>query len=229
MSPPPYGPSPTPARSSVALFAVLAGLVLVGLTAAAGFFLLFRGAASNTRGVPVRAAPPEPIPPAPVAIPSPPPPSPLPPPVMPAPPVVPAPPPVAEPGPAVVREEPISVSGLLSPEAIRRVVRRNLRQVNRCYEEGLAREPGLAGRLLIRFVIGQSGSVLSVSVAESQIALPSVGECVASAVRAWRFPAPEGGGVVTVNYPFTLTSGDAPRPSPRSPPRSQPDLGDLGL
>jgi len=32
-----------------------------------------------------------------------------------------------------------------------------------------------------------------------------LGECVASAVRRWQFPAPEGGGAVTVNYPFDLS------------------------
>jgi hypothetical protein len=31
---------------------------------------------------------------------------------------------------------------------------------------------------------------------------------VANAVRRWQFPSPEGGGVVTVNYPFNLQPAD---------------------
>jgi hypothetical protein len=41
-------------------------------------------------------------------------------------------------------------------------------------------------------------------VAESSVAVPSVGTCIANAVRRWQFPSPEGGGIVTVNYPFNL-------------------------
>lgn len=107
-----------------------------------------------------------------------------------------------------VRAAPPSVSGLLSPEAIRRVVLRNLGQVNRCYEQGLATSPNIAGRVVVRFVIGGSGTVVGSSVANSSIAIPSVGECIANAVRRWQFPAPEGNGVVTVNYPFNLQPAD---------------------
>ena len=39
---------------------------------------------------------------------------------------------------------------------------------------------------------------------ESNLAVSSVGQCISNAVRRWQFPTPEGGGVVTVNYPFTL-------------------------
>lgn len=107
-----------------------------------------------------------------------------------------------------VRASPPSVSGLLSPEAIRRVVLRNLGQVNRCYEQGLSTNPNIAGRVVIRFVIGAAGTVMASSVGDSSIPVPSVGECVANAVRRWQFPSPEGGGIVTVNYPFNLQPAD---------------------
>jgi TonB family protein len=107
-----------------------------------------------------------------------------------------------------VRAAPPTVSGLLSPEAIRRVVLRNLGQVNRCYEQGLSTNPNIAGRVVIRFVIGATGTVMASSVGDSSIPVPSVGECVANAVRRWQFPSPEGGGVVTVNYPFNLQPAD---------------------
>jgi hypothetical protein len=103
-----------------------------------------------------------------------------------------------------VRAAPPQVTGLLSPEAIRRVVLRNLGQVAHCHEQGLAQNPALEGRVVIRFIIGGNGSVMGSQVQESNVAVPSVSTCIAGAVRRWQFPAPEGGGIVTVNYPFNL-------------------------
>ncbi len=107
-----------------------------------------------------------------------------------------------------VRAAPPDISGLLSPEAIRRVVLRNLGQVNHCHEQGLATNPNAAGRVTVRFVIGGTGSVMASGVAGSTYPIQSVGDCIANAVRRWQFPAPEGGGVVTVNYPFNLQPPD---------------------
>ena len=104
----------------------------------------------------------------------------------------------------LVRAAPPTVSGLLSPEAIRRVVLRNLGQVAHCHEQGLAQNPNLEGRVVVRFIIGGEGTVLGSNVAESSVAVPSVAQCIANAVRRWQFPSPEGGGIVTVNYPFNL-------------------------
>ncbi len=103
-----------------------------------------------------------------------------------------------------VRAAPPQVTGLLSPEAIRRVVLRNLGQVAHCHEQGLAQNPTLEGRVVIRFIIGGTGTVMGSTVQESNVAVPSVSTCIANAVRRWQFPSPEGGGVVTVNYPFNL-------------------------
>lgn len=104
----------------------------------------------------------------------------------------------------IVRAPAPSVIGLLSPEAIRRVVLRNLPQVIHCHEQGLVQNPTLEGRVVVRFIIGGEGTILGSTVAESNVAVPSVGQCISNAVRRWQFPAPEGGGIVTVNYPFNL-------------------------
>jgi TonB family protein len=103
-----------------------------------------------------------------------------------------------------VRPTAPTVIGLLSPESIRRVVIRNLPQVIHCHEQGLVQNPALEGRVVVRFVIGAEGTVMATGITESNLAVPSVGQCISSAVRRWQFPAPEGGGIVTVNYPFTL-------------------------
>jgi TonB family protein len=104
----------------------------------------------------------------------------------------------------LVRAAPPTVTGLLSPEAIRRVVLRNLGQVAHCHEQGLAQNPNLEGRVVIRFVIGGTGTVIGSNVGDNSTGIASVGDCIANAVRRWQFPSPEGGGIVTVNYPFNL-------------------------
>ncbi len=123
---------------------------------------------------------------------------------------------------------------LLAPDAIRRVVLRNIGQVNHCHETGLAANPNAAGRVMVRFEIGPSGRVTSSSVSESTYPIPGVGECIAEAVRRWRFPEPEGEGVVTVNYPFNLQGGDEESPaaqgrSGRSVGRSHRGAAESGM
>lgn len=99
-------------------------------------------------------------------------------------------------------EEP---SGGLSADAIRRVVARNISQVRHCYEQGLQRDPSLAGRVTVAFIIGPNGAVLSSRADASGIADPGVAGCVGSSVRRWSFPQPEGGRTVSVRFPFTLS------------------------
>lgn len=98
--------------------------------------------------------------------------------------------------------------GSLDRGAIRRVVVRNLGQVRRCYETALAEVPTAEGRVAVRWVIGGDGAVIAATVTDNATGSAGLGECVASAVRRWQFPAPEGGGVVTVNYPFDLSVAD---------------------
>lgn len=96
------------------------------------------------------------------------------------------------------------VSGALAPDAVRRVVMRNARQISRCYERALARSPDLQGRIVVHFVIAGQGLVTSAIITEDSVPNPALRQCVTNAVRAWRFPATEGGEAVTVDYPFVL-------------------------
>lgn len=104
----------------------------------------------------------------------------------------------------LVRLSAATVLGALPSEVVRRVVMRHVAEVRYCYERGLMVTPTLEGRVIVRFVISPAGSVLSSTIAESTLATPLVEQCVATAVRRWMFPSPEGGGIVTVSYPFTF-------------------------
>jgi hypothetical protein len=107
-----------------------------------------------------------------------------------------------------VTARPPQVSAGISPEVIRRVVLRNLSQVNRCYEQGLSTNPHAAGRVSVRFVIAPGGSVLGAAVADDTVGIPAVGECIAGAVRRWNFTVPADSGAITVTYPFSLLPAD---------------------
>lgn len=91
---------------------------------------------------------------------------------------------------------------------IRRVVRSHLEDVRLCYNEGLAGDPGLGGRVVLQFGIGPEGTVTKVVIVSSD---PEAGDfvpgCIAAGLQTWRFPAPSGGGSVVVTYPFLLQPG----------------------
>jgi TonB family protein len=98
------------------------------------------------------------------------------------------------------------VRGSLSREVIRRVIRRHINEVRFCYEQELNQRPDLEGRVLVSFIISATGAVQSAAVGNSTINNSRVESCITQAVRRWTFPAPDGGGVVGVNYPFVLSS-----------------------
>jgi TonB family protein len=103
-----------------------------------------------------------------------------------------------------VRSGGAEVRGSLSKEVIRRVVHRHINEVKFCYEQQLNARPDLQGRVTTKFVISPTGSVQSAMVDSSTLRNEAVESCIVRAVRRWTFPAPDGGGVVVVNYPFLL-------------------------
>ena len=105
-----------------------------------------------------------------------------------------------------IRSGTADVRGSLSREVIRRVIQRHINEVRFCYEQELNQRPDLEGRVTVSFIISPTGAVQSSAVASSTLRNQTVETCVAGAVRRWTFPAPDGGGIVVVNYPFMLQS-----------------------
>lgn len=99
--------------------------------------------------------------------------------------------------------------GSLSKETIRRVINRHIAEVRYCYESQLNSRPDLQGRVAIKFVISPTGAVMNADVASSDVGSDRVDKCIADTLRRIDFPAPEGGGLVFVTYPFVLSqTGD---------------------
>src|SRR5262249_40363330 len=97
------------------------------------------------------------------------------------------------------------VIGRLPPEIIQRIVRANFGRFRSCYENALLHDPGLAGRVTVRFLIGRDGAVSSVQDGGSNLPNPEVVSCVLRAFYGLSFPQPEGG-VVTVSYPIVFAN-----------------------
>lgn len=94
------------------------------------------------------------------------------------------------------------IMGSLDREVVRRVVRTHTAQVRYCYERRLVANPGLAGQLSLRFVIGADGQVKQVTVQNDGLGDADVASCLTARAKTWQFPKPAGGGIVIVTYPF---------------------------
>jgi len=96
------------------------------------------------------------------------------------------------------------VQGSMDPELIRRVVRSHHDQLKYCYDNALTRNPKLTGKVSIRWIITEAGTVASSNVVSSTTNTPDLDRCIAGRVLTWIFPKPKGGGVAVVTYPFVF-------------------------
>jgi Ca-activated chloride channel family protein len=99
----------------------------------------------------------------------------------------------------------------LTPETIRNVVQASERETRRCYNEALARDRTIAGRIAISFVITSRGKVASAIVQENNTDR-KLGNCVARAMKGLSFPATPGAGWYIVTYPFNFRVRPYERP-----------------
>ena len=95
------------------------------------------------------------------------------------------------------------VVGALDRTDIDAYIRRNLAKVLWCYENGLKKNPNLAGRVVINFIISESGDVISAKVHRTTLGSAEVENCVAEQIKKIKFPKPKGG-IVIVTYPFVF-------------------------
>ena len=84
------------------------------------------------------------------------------------------------------------------------MIRRHINEVKFCYEQELNARPDLEGRVTVRFIISPTGAVQTAMVQATTLGNRRVEGCITQAVQRWTFPAPDGGGIVIVNYPFML-------------------------
>ncbi len=101
-----------------------------------------------------------------------------------------------------------SGKGKLEPEVIQRVVRRNFSKFARCYDQGLAKNATLRGKVAVRFTIQAGGNVTDASdTDQSTLHDPAVVGCIIHQFEKLTFPSPKGG-VVKLIYPLVFGLDD---------------------
>ncbi len=93
----------------------------------------------------------------------------------------------AEDGPRslLVKAGSAKVRGPRARDAVRSVVVRHVRDLRRCYDKGVDRDPDLSGHITLTLEIDASGEVVDASA--SRFEDPGVSDCMAAAAKAWRF------------------------------------------
>jgi Ca-activated chloride channel homolog len=104
--------------------------------------------------------------------------------------------------PAVALAQPVAYSGSLDKAILRRYLKRRLNAIRYCYEKALLATPALTGTLTAHFTINAAGTVVQSSA--DGLGDRAVETCVAEVIGAIEFPGTPDGGVIAVNYPFTL-------------------------
>ncbi len=97
--------------------------------------------------------------------------------------------------------------GALEKSQIDRVVKAHLAQIRFCYMKQLQHNPMLEGKVVVKFVIAQDGSVSSAKVHATSLDNPVVENCICTRFMKYQFPKPRGNGIVIVTYPFYFHRG----------------------
>ena len=100
------------------------------------------------------------------------------------------------------------VMGSIDKELIRKVIQEHASQIRYCYEQQLAINPRLQGKVSIKWIINADGSASSPQVDASATTLDdaTVHKCMMDRITSWAFPKPKGGGIAVITYPWILRS-----------------------
>jgi TonB family protein len=94
----------------------------------------------------------------------------------------------------------------ISRAEVSRVILRNLPRFKYCYERELNAHPNLSGKVTVRFTIAPTGQVAEAGIGESSLDNEAVQQCVVKTMASLVFPAPRGGGIAVVSYPFVFNT-----------------------
>ncbi len=95
----------------------------------------------------------------------------------------------------------------LSPSIIKATVQSGMGGFRACYQREFMRNPNLRGKVVVRFIIEEDGSVSHARLRETTMNNEVVEQCIVGEVARLSFPAPQAGKVVPVSFPFNFTGG----------------------
>ncbi|MDP1828106.1 MAG: AgmX/PglI C-terminal domain-containing protein [Archangium sp.] len=108
----------------------------------------------------------------------------------------------------VVRRAEVLRTGGLDKDVILKVIKHHQNEIKFCYEMELQKNRELAGTVKVRWLIGPAGAVLDTGVLDDTLNNARVTECIRGRIARWRFPAPAGGGAVSVTFPWIFKSAE---------------------
>lgn len=106
----------------------------------------------------------------------------------------------------VALSQELVLEGGLDRTVVQATIAKYLSQVRACYENGLQKNPGLAGQVTMNFEIGGGGDLNFARVERTSLDDKNVEACISQRMLGWKFPKPRGGVGVKVSYPFVLRS-----------------------
>jgi len=93
-------------------------------------------------------------------------------------------------------------TGTSSPE-LETMLAFRVKQAHRCYDQALAQDATLKGKISIQVRVGAQGGVCSAGVASNDMGSPGVANCVVNYFRGANFPPPKGG-CADMNIPINF-------------------------
>ena len=111
---------------------------------------------------------------------------------------------VERPGPSAFWKAQEGLSGR-SPQDIYAVVMQHVAGLRHEYAKRLRDQPGLKGKITVKFSIAKSGSVLLCRMVESTLRDPVFEKVVVEKIRTWKFDACGDCGIAMVTYPFAFS------------------------
>lgn len=90
-----------------------------------------------------------------------------------------------------------------APAQIAAVIQAHLPQISGCYEQSLAANAALRGRLVARFAVDASGVVVGEPAVTGIPEAPALSACVAAQIQTLRF-APSANPMTRITYPFVF-------------------------
>ncbi len=94
----------------------------------------------------------------------------------------------------------IVVSGGVSRAAAQSVAKKNMEEIQLCYQPALQKQPGIQGKLVIKLAIDANGQVTQVSIVANPYNGQALAACLAQKLKQWRFTNVRSPGEATITY-----------------------------
>ena len=95
-----------------------------------------------------------------------------------------------------------TVLGGISSDDVNTAIAARMEDINRCYTAQREKNPELAGKVLVKFVISKNGIVRDATTKSTSLRDETTEKCVNEQVAMAKFPTLQKGDMAVVHYPF---------------------------